>query len=269
MDDKLRRTLAAPDFESWRARLWREISDQAITEGYVQEYELRGVSALDARIQNSKAQLLSAGGDSRSSNGLANSRSGSNNNNNSSNSGSGSSRSSRRRAGGQMIGRPLREVLARQGQRYRLSPSTAGGDAFDFDDGYDEDDGDEEDEEQIIDFDSPRWSSLFHRLVEIRYLFRAPVSRCVHARFLHAPPPATAFGAVGSGMGAGVGMGFGRVERVDVGCLSFHTNPHPSLEEKKLFESRKRELLEWRQGGGVPPRDKEGVVVRRSPKVDR
>ncbi|KAK3060245.1 hypothetical protein LTS18_008976, partial [Coniosporium uncinatum] len=174
MDDKLCRTLAAPDFESWRARLWREISDQAITEGYVQEYELCGVSALDAHIQNSKIQSLSAGGDSRSSNGVANSRSGSNSN---SNSGSGSSRSIRRRARGQTIGRPLREVLARQSQRYRLSPPTVGGDAFDFDNGYDEDDDDEEDEEQIIDFDSPRWSSLFHRLVEIRYLFRAPVSR--------------------------------------------------------------------------------------------
>jgi len=90
---------------------------------------------------------------------------------------------------------------------------------------------------------------------------------------LHAPPPA-AFGGGGgggaaSGFGVGMGMGYARAERVDVGCLSFHTNPHPSAEEKRLFESRKRELLEWRQGGGVPPRDREGVVVRRSPKVGR
>jgi len=268
MDDKLRRTLAAPDFESWRARLWREISNQAITEDYVQDYELRSASALDALIQDSR-RAASATGDrssgsrstfaARSSNASNNSRSDSN--------------SRRERAGGQ-IGRPLREVLARQGQRYRLSVSAGGGrDVFDVDAGYYDEDAEDSDEEMVIDFDAPRWSSLFHRLVEIRYLFRAPVSRCVHARFLHAPPPA-AFGGGGgggaaSGFGVGMGMGYARAERVDVGCLSFHTNPHPSAEEKRLFESRKRELLEWRQGGGVPPRDREGVVVRRSPKVGR
>lgn len=54
--------------------------------------------------------------------------------------------------------------------------------------------------------------------VEIRYLFRPPVSRCVHARFRHSP----------------------KTERqVSVRYLSFHTSPHPSMEDKQLFEKRR------------------------------
>lgn len=68
--------------------------------------------------------------------------------------------------------------------------------------------------------------------VEIRYLFRLPVSRSVHAKFLH------------SAKGQKV---------VDVGFLSFHTSPHPSEQDKKIFEARRKELLEWRARGGKPP----------------
>lgn len=102
----------------------------------------------------------------------------------------------------------------------------------------------------LIDPISERWHSLYTRLVEIRYLFRLPVSRAVHARFLH---PAK------------------EVRRVDVGYLSFHTSPIPGRVEKGIFERRKgefgffclwsfstltvfqAELMEWRNNGGTPP----------------
>jgi hypothetical protein len=35
MDDKLAKALAAPDYELWRKTLWKEISAQAIGEGWV------------------------------------------------------------------------------------------------------------------------------------------------------------------------------------------------------------------------------------------
>jgi len=67
------------------------------------------------------------------------------------------------------------------------------------------------------------------------------VSRSVHARFLHAVPKT--------------------LKRVDVGYLSFHTSPNPSEEDKRLFESRRKELLDWREAGGSPP-------LKRPPKRD-
>jgi len=93
-----------------------------------------------------------------------------------------------------------------------------------------------------IDPESDRWSQLYSRLVEIRYLFRYPVSRSVHARFLH-PVPKT-------------------LKRVDVGYLSFHTSPNPTPDDKALFDVRRKELLDWREAGGSPPRS----VVKRPPK---
>lgn len=72
--------------------------------------------------------------------------------------------------------------------------------------------------------------------VEIRYLFRLPVSRCVHARFLHSPKGA---------------------KKVGVGFLSFHTSPHPSVEDKALFEQRRCEcipfVLPFLPSFSVPP----------------
>jgi hypothetical protein len=35
MDDKLAKILATPDFEAWRAGLWKEISAEAIAHGWV------------------------------------------------------------------------------------------------------------------------------------------------------------------------------------------------------------------------------------------
>jgi hypothetical protein len=40
MDEKLAKTLASPDFEAWRKTLWKEISTQAIGEGWVPESEI-------------------------------------------------------------------------------------------------------------------------------------------------------------------------------------------------------------------------------------
>ena len=86
--------------------------------------------------------------------------------------------------------------------------------------------------------------------VEIRYLFRFPVSRCVHARFLHNPKKA---------------------KKVDVGYLSFHTSPTPSSKDKLLFEARRSELLEWRAQGGQPPIIPFGKMItnekRKAPKA--
>ncbi|KIW06529.1 uncharacterized protein PV09_02961 [Verruconis gallopava] len=96
-------------------------------------------------------------------------------------------------------------------------------------------------EDGVIDPTSERWSQLYARLVEIRYLFRYPVSRSVHARFLHPVPKS--------------------LKKVDVGYLSFHTSPNPTVEDKALFEARRKELIEWREAGGSPPRG----VLRRPP----
>lgn len=100
--------------------------------------------------------------------------------------------------------------------------------------------------------------------VEIRYLFRYPVSRSVHARFLHKVPKT--------------------LKRVDVGYLSFHTSPNPTVEDKALFETRRstlrerlsqrghankltEELLEWRENGGCPPRSTHYQPPNRPPKA--
>ena len=39
MDDKLAKTLNSADFGIWRARIWKEISDEAIGKGWVPEDE--------------------------------------------------------------------------------------------------------------------------------------------------------------------------------------------------------------------------------------
>ena len=39
MDDKLVKTLNSTDFGTWRARIWKEISDEAIGKGWVPEDE--------------------------------------------------------------------------------------------------------------------------------------------------------------------------------------------------------------------------------------
>jgi hypothetical protein len=179
MDSKLAKTLAAPDYDSWRQTLWNEISSQAIGEGWVLASEL-----------------------------------------------------------------------------------TADG--------------------RSIDHESDKWAPMWAHLVEIRYLFRPPVSRCVHARFLHSPKDA---------------------RRVGVGYLSFHTSPYPAAEVKALFERRRSmsfsftalqshflcvvllpflsfvrmwrvltmdffiaELMEWRASGGTPPRSCPRELKQRSPK---
>lgn len=72
----------------------------------------------------------------------------------------------------------------------------------------------------LIDPTSERWKPLWVRLVEIKFLFRPPVARCVHARFLHSPKGD---------------------RKVDVGHLSFHTSPQPGEEEKGIFERRRGE----------------------------
>jgi hypothetical protein len=82
--------------------------------------------------------------------------------------------------------------------------------------------------------------------VEIRYLFRLPVSRSVHANFMRSPKGQ---------------------KIVDVGSLLFHTNPHPSEQEKKMFEGRRKELMEWRARGGKPPVNVRSEYLRRSPKA--
>ncbi|KAF2667388.1 hypothetical protein BT63DRAFT_291084, partial [Microthyrium microscopicum] len=129
MDEKLRKTLASSDFEDWRRKLWKEISKEAIGEGWV----------ADTDITN----------------------------------------------------------------------------------------------DYVIDHRAHKWIQLWETLVEIRYLFRPPVSRCVHAKFRSCP----------------------KAERqVSVRYLSFHTSPHPSIEDKHLFEKRRAELLEWRKQGGTPPK---------------
>jgi hypothetical protein len=114
MDSKLAKTLAAPDYESWRLTLWKEISAQAIGEGWVPASEM----GADGRINH----------------------------------------------------------------------------------------------------ESEKWAPMWAHLVEIRYLFRPPVSRCVHARFLHSTKG---------------------VRKVGVGFLSFHTSPYPAPEVKALFERRR------------------------------
>lgn len=144
MDAKLNKILCSPDFEAWRASLWKEISQEAIQHGWVDKGDIR------------------------------------------------------------------------------------------IHDG-------------TINPNSERWSQLYARLVEIRYLFRYPVSRSVHARFLHRVPKT--------------------LKRVDVGYLSFHTSPNPTVEDKALFETRRKELLEWRENGGAPPRSVPLEAPKRTPKA--
>jgi hypothetical protein len=75
------------------------------------------------------------------------------------------------------------------------------------------------------------------------------------------------------------------LKRVDVGYLSFHTSPNPTVEDKALFETRRstyyqllqpvgnvlimdtEELLEWREAGGSPPRSVPHKPPNRSPKA--
>lgn len=47
MDDKLAKTLASQDFFIWRARIWKEISDQAIGKGWVPEDEQTDDGVID------------------------------------------------------------------------------------------------------------------------------------------------------------------------------------------------------------------------------
>jgi len=141
MDEKLAKTLAAPDFEGWRSTMWKEISTLAIGNGWVPEEEMSPKGVIDHRHE--------------------------------------------------------------------------------------------------------RWSSLWDTLVEIRYLFRPPVSRCVHARFRQSPKGEC---------------------RVGVKFLSFHTSPLPATDERQLFEKRRAELLEWRASGGTPPTTCPTRLQRRNPK---
>ena len=41
MDEKLSKILATPDFEVWRAGLWKEISAEAIAHGWVERRDVR------------------------------------------------------------------------------------------------------------------------------------------------------------------------------------------------------------------------------------
>jgi len=141
MDEKLAKTLATTDFEAWRSKLWKEISLQAIGEGWVPQSEITQDGVINPRTE--------------------------------------------------------------------------------------------------------RWASLWETLVEIRYLFRPPVSRSVHARFRQS--------AKGE-------------RKVGVRFLSFHTSPHPTAEDKVLFEQRRSELLEWRANGGIPPKTCPSRMKSRSPK---
>lgn len=54
---------------------------------------------------------------------------------------------------------------------------------------------------------------------------------------------------------------------VDVGFLSFHTSPPPSEQDKKMFEARRKELLEWRARGGKPPTHLQLKYLKRPPKA--
>lgn len=41
MDGKLAKVLISPDFEAWRATLWKEISQEAIQHGWLSRGEIR------------------------------------------------------------------------------------------------------------------------------------------------------------------------------------------------------------------------------------
>ena len=41
MDAKLNKILCSPDFEEWRATLWKEISSEAIQHGWVAKEDIR------------------------------------------------------------------------------------------------------------------------------------------------------------------------------------------------------------------------------------
>jgi hypothetical protein len=47
MDEKLAKILATPDFENWRNTLWKEISIQAIGEGWVPDSEITDDGVID------------------------------------------------------------------------------------------------------------------------------------------------------------------------------------------------------------------------------
>ena len=47
MEERLAKTLCAPDFEEWRRGLWREISSQAIGNGWVPVYEVTKEGVID------------------------------------------------------------------------------------------------------------------------------------------------------------------------------------------------------------------------------
>lgn len=47
MDEKLSKILATPDFEDWRAGLWREISAEAIAHGWVERRDVRADGTVD------------------------------------------------------------------------------------------------------------------------------------------------------------------------------------------------------------------------------
>ena len=149
MDEKLAKTLAAPDFEAWRKKLWREISTQAIGEGWVPDSELT-----DDGVINPECDRWSS----------------------------------------------LWETLVSK-----------------ISEGF----------ESWIGIQARNLGSklIWMLQVEIRYLFRPPVSRCVHARFRQS--------AKGE-------------RKVGVRFLSFHTSPHPSAEDKALFEQRRGKLHDFR-----------------------
>ncbi|KAF1984809.1 hypothetical protein K402DRAFT_405867 [Aulographum hederae CBS 113979] len=231
MDDKLAKTLSDPSFPAWRATLWREISNQAIGEGWAPKRELRRLKSFtsseggSSEANGKTSDAVSSAASSRAGSVAGSSHHGS--------ATGGLGRGVLRRTGNleqANTGRDRRGGILRSRPLVYLDNS---------------DDEDEEDDEVVLDWECAKWESLYCRLVEIRYLFRPPVSRCVHARFLHNPK---------------------NHHKIDVGYLSFHTSPHPSVQDKGIFERRKAELLEWRAQGGMPPQGIPGAGRERSPK---
>ncbi len=47
MDEKLGKILASPNFEAWRAALWKEISAEAIAHGWVERRDIREDGSVD------------------------------------------------------------------------------------------------------------------------------------------------------------------------------------------------------------------------------
>lgn len=50
MDEKLAKTLASADFDAWRLKLWKEISTQAIGEGWVPIHEIDSNGEIDNNV---------------------------------------------------------------------------------------------------------------------------------------------------------------------------------------------------------------------------